>query len=363
MIRFDDVSKTFADGTVAVANLDLDVEDGETVVLVGPSGCGKTTTLRMINRLEEASTGRVVVDGRDIAAADPTALRRGMGYVIQHVGLLPHRTVRDNVATVPRLLGWPRERVHERVSEMLRLMSLDEATADRYPHQLSGGQQQRVGVARALAADPAILLMDEPFAAVDPIVRARLQREFLELKRRVNKTIVFVTHDIDEAITLGDRIALFRGDGTLAQFADPIELLSRPADGFVADMLGRERTLKRFSLIPVGRLAAANGPVAAPETAAEAVADNARAGGCGWVAVVDGDGRFLGWCDSTDLAGCDRAGDRVMAANGTTVAPSDSLRTALDATLAHAGGLVAVVDSEQRFHGTLSLEQLAEAGR
>lgn len=363
MIRFEDVSKVFADGTVAVADLNLEIADGETVVLVGPSGCGKTTTLRMINRLEEVSSGRVLVDGHDVADTDPTALRRGMGYVIQHVGLLPHRSVRDNIATVPWLLGWPRERIQERIAEMLRLMGLDAATVERYPHQLSGGQQQRVGVARALAGDPGILLMDEPFAAVDPIVRAHLQQEFLDLKQRVKKTIVFVTHDIDEAITLGDRIALFREDGRLAQFTDPIELLTRPADAFVAEMLGRERTLKRFSLIRVGQLGPANGPVASPDAEGDAVVDMARAAGRGWVAVVDGDGRFVGWCDSTELTDSERAADRLTNGDGTTVAPADSLRTALDAALSHAGGLVAVVDGDRRFHGTLSLEQLAEAGR
>ncbi|MCU1619267.1 MAG: opuCA, partial [Modestobacter sp.] len=219
-IRLEGVSKVYPDGTVAVRELDLTFAAGELTVLVGPSGCGKTTTMKMINRIIEPSTGRILLGADDVTRVDPVQLRRRIGYVIQSVGLFPHQTVRRNVATVPRLLGWDKRRTRDRVEELLELVGLDPATfGDRYPHQLSGGQRQRAGVARALAADPAVLLMDEPFSAVDPVVRERLQSEFLRLQETVRKTIVFVTHDIEEAVRLGDRIAVMSGGGTVEQFA------------------------------------------------------------------------------------------------------------------------------------------------
>ncbi|TNY38523.1 ATP-binding cassette domain-containing protein [Thermomonospora catenispora] len=246
MITFDGVTKRYPDGTVAVDGLDLEIPVGRITVLVGPSGCGKTTTLRMINRMVEPTAGTVTVDGRDVRGVDPPTLRRGIGYVIQQAGLFPHRTVVDNIATVPYLLGWDKKKARARAYELMERVGLDPALARRYPAQLSGGQQQRVGVARALAADPPILLMDEPFSAVDPIVRAGLQEEFLRLQRELEKTIVFVTHDIDEAVKLGHRIAVFRVGGVLAQYATPDELLDRPADDFVADFLGGERGIRRL---------------------------------------------------------------------------------------------------------------------
>ena len=246
MITFDGVTKRYPDGTVAVDGLDLEIPAGRITVLVGPSGCGKTTTLRMINRMVEPTAGTVTVDGRDVRGVDPPTLRRGIGYVIQQAGLFPHRTVVDNIATVPYLLGWDKKKARARAYELMERVGLDPALARRYPAQLSGGQQQRVGVARALAADPPILLMDEPFSAVDPIVRAGLQEEFLRLQRELEKTIVFVTHDIDEAVKLGHRIAVFRVGGVLAQYATPDELLDRPADDFVADFLGGERGIRRL---------------------------------------------------------------------------------------------------------------------
>jgi osmoprotectant transport system ATP-binding protein len=251
MIRLERVSKVFAGSTPAVSELSLDVDAGEVVCLVGPSGCGKTTTLRMINRLTEPSSGRVLVSGRDVREVEPHELRRGIGYVIQQVGLFVHRTVADNIATVPRLVGWDRARIDARVRELLRLVGLDEGLAGRYPAELSGGQQQRVGVARALAVDPPILLMDEPFAAVDPIVRAKLQDELLELQRRLRKTVVFVTHDIDEAIKLGDRVVVLNVGGIVEQIDRPVDLLARPASAFVADFVGSGRGLRRLSLIRV----------------------------------------------------------------------------------------------------------------
>jgi osmoprotectant transport system ATP-binding protein len=254
MIEIDHVTKAFGrngDRTVAVDDLTLTVEAGEVVALVGSSGSGKTTTLRMINRLIEPTSGRITIDGRDVARLPAHELRRGIGYVIQQSGLFPHRTVLANVATVPRLLGWDRGRAKARARELLDLVGLDASFADRFPAQLSGGQQQRVGVARALAADPPVLLMDEPFGAVDPIVRAQLQREFAKLQRDLGKTVVFVTHDVDEAIVLGDRIAVLETGGRLAQLATPAELLANPASEFVADFLGG-RTVEYVDGVAVG---------------------------------------------------------------------------------------------------------------
>jgi osmoprotectant transport system ATP-binding protein len=238
----------------AVDDLNLEIPSGELVVLVGPSGCGKTTTLRMLNRLEEPTSGEILLNGVDIREKPTHELRRGIGYVIQQVGLFPHRTIGANIATVPRLLGWEKERIAARVDELAALVDLDRDLLDRYPSELSGGQQQRVGVARALAVDPPVLLMDEPYSAVDPIVRARLQDELVALHDRLGTTIVFVTHDIDEAIKLGDRIAMFASGGHLAQYATPAELLANPASAFVAEFLGGERTLRRLALLTLADL-------------------------------------------------------------------------------------------------------------
>ena len=252
MIRLSGVGKTYPDGTVAVHELDLDVAQGELVVLVGPSGCGKSTTLKMINRLIEPTTGTIEIDGRDVTRQDPVKLRRGIGYVIQQVGLFPHQKIETNVMTVPLLYGESKTRARERAHELMEMVGLDVATfANRYPHQLSGGQRQRVGVARALAADPPVLLMDEPFGAVDPVVRVRLQDEFLRLQRELGKTVVLVTHDIDEAVRMGDRVAVFAQGGRLAQFATPAELLGRPADDFVSDFVGSTRGLRRLTVTPI----------------------------------------------------------------------------------------------------------------
>jgi osmoprotectant transport system ATP-binding protein len=252
VIRLEAVTKRYPNGHVAVHELSLEVADGEVCVLVGPSGCGKTTTLRMINRLIDLTSGRIEVEGRDIMTTDPVELRRHIGYVIQHVGLFPHQTVADNIATVPKLLGWQKARTAQRVEELMGLVGLEPALyRSRYPAQLSGGQQQRVGVARALAADPPVLLMDEPFGAIDPVTRGRLQQEFLALQRRLRKTIVLVTHDIDEAVLMGDRIALLEEGGFLAQHGTPDDLLTRPASPFVANFVGHDRGLKRLAVTPV----------------------------------------------------------------------------------------------------------------
>jgi osmoprotectant transport system ATP-binding protein len=252
MIRLTGVGKTYPDGTVAVHELDLAVAAGEMVCLVGPSGCGKSTTLKMVNRLIEPTSGTIEVDGRDVTHADPVELRRGIGYVIQQVGLFPHQSIETNVMTVPLLYGESKSTARERAHELMGLVGLDPATyAGRYPHQLSGGQRQRVGVARALAADPPVLLMDEPFGAVDPVVRVRLQEEFGRLQRELGKTVVLVTHDIDEAVRLGDRVAVFATGGRLAQVATPAELLARPADDYVADFVGSNTGLRRLSVTPL----------------------------------------------------------------------------------------------------------------
>ena len=249
VISFDRVTKQYADGTLAVHELSLDVAQGELLCLVGPSGCGKTTTMKMVNRLVEPSSGRVLVQGNDVAGVDPAELRRGIGYVIQQVGLFPHQSVGDNIATVPRLLGWDKRRSSARADELLELVGLEPATyRDRYPSQLSGGQRQRVGVARALAADPPVLLMDEPFSAIDPIARGRLQQEFLRVQRTVRKTIVFVTHDLDEAVLLADRVAVLAQGGVLAQHDSPADVLGAPATPFVEEFVGAERGLRRLGV-------------------------------------------------------------------------------------------------------------------
>jgi osmoprotectant transport system ATP-binding protein len=253
----------------AIDRLDLEVDAGEVCVLIGPSGCGKTTTMRMVNRLIEPTSGTIEVNGRDVTHIDPVELRRGIGYVIQQIGLFPHMTIAANIATVPRLLGWDDAKTALRVDELLQLIGMEpDAFRDRYPRELSGGQRQRVGVARALAADPPVLLMDEPFGAIDPINRTRVQDEFLKIQRQLRKTVVFVTHDIDEAIKMGDRIALLR-DGHLVQHATPAEMLARPANRFVEDFVGADRALKRLSLITCVSLANPGTVAGAPEVAAE----------------------------------------------------------------------------------------------
>ncbi|CAL9503768.1 Osmoprotectant import ATP-binding protein OsmV [Streptomyces sp. enrichment culture] len=252
MIRFEHVTKRYADGTTAVDDLSFEVAEGELVTLVGPSGCGKTTTMKMVNRLVEPTSGRILLGGEDIAAADPVQLRRRIGYVIQQVGLFPHKTVLENTATVPQLVGTPKAAARARAAELLELVGLDPSVyGGRYPAQLSGGQRQRVGVARALAADPPVLLMDEPFGAVDPVVRERLQNEFLALQKTVRKTILLVTHDLEEAVRLGDRIAVYGRAGTIEQFDRPAAVLGAPANGYVASFVGADRGLKRLAVTPV----------------------------------------------------------------------------------------------------------------
>src|SRR5437879_9811518 len=252
MIRLERVTKRFPGGQVAVRELTIEFDTGQLTMLVGPSGCGKTTTLKMINRLIEPSEGRIFHDEQDVTHVDPVVLRLRMGYVIQNVGLFPHMSIADNVATVPRLLRWDKERIRRRVNDLLELVGLDpKEFGHRYSHQLSGGQRQRVGCARALGADPPILLMDEPFGAIDRIARERLQNEFINIQRAVRKTVVFVTHDIDEAVLVGDRICLFQMQAKVAQYDTPEAILTRPASDYVAEFLGRERLVRRMSVVTI----------------------------------------------------------------------------------------------------------------
>ncbi len=362
MITFDSVTKRYPDGTVAVDALDLEVPDGKTMVLVGPSGCGKTTSLRMINRLIEPTSGTIVVNGTDIRQGNPALLRRGIGYVIQQSGLFPHRTVEDNIATVPVLTGWTRKKARDRARELLTLVGLDPELARRYPHQLSGGQQQRVGVARALAADPPVLLMDEPFSAVDPVVRASLQDQLLSLQAELRKTIVLVTHDIEEAIKVGDLVALFRPHGKLAQLSPPAELLAAPADDYVAGFVGFDRGIRRLSFVGTGGLELNAGPVRPADTTVAA----ARAAGEPWILVTEpGDGRPRGWVSTARLealAGDTALADAPFEAGGHSfTVGTDSMRAALDAAVLSPAGQAVAVDESGRVAGVASFDQLRAA--
>ncbi|MFD2688513.1 ABC transporter ATP-binding protein [Streptomyces phyllanthi] len=359
MIRFEHVTKRYADGTTAVDDLSFEVAEGELVTLVGPSGCGKTTTMKMVNRLIEPTGGRILLDGEDIAAADPVRLRRRIGYVIQQVGLFPHRTVLDNTATVPHLLGVKRAKARERAAELLDLVGLDPAVyGDRYPDQLSGGQRQRVGVARALAADPPVLLMDEPFGAVDPVVRERLQNEFLALQRSVRKTVLFVTHDIEEAVRLGDRIAVY-GEGRIEQFDTPSAVLGAPANAYVADFVGADRGLKRLSVTAIERSDLEQPPVVHLDDPLPGELD-AR-----WAVVLDADENLHGWISAEHArvrSGTVREHARRMEA---WLPLGASLKQAFATMLQHDAGWIAVIDErgEGRFLGVLTPARLHEALR
>jgi osmoprotectant transport system ATP-binding protein len=367
MIRLVGVGKTYPDGTVAVHELDLDVPRGELVVLVGPSGCGKSTTLKMINRLIEPTTGRIELDGEDVTRISAVALRRRIGYVIQQIGLFPHQTVFTNVATVPRLLGWDRKRTRERVDELLSTVGLEPGQyGDRYPRQLSGGQQQRVGVARALAADPDVLLMDEPFGAVDPIVRTRLQDQFLAIQEQIAKTVVLVTHDIEEAVRLGDRVAVFEPGGRLAQFDTPARVLGSPADDFVAQFVGADRGLRRLAVTPISDGDLEMPPVVRTGDSFATAQDRMRAAGARWAVVLDEQGSLRGWVSAGgDPAGQDGVHPTVAERSERMDAwvPRDaSLKDALATMLQWDAGWVGVLDGN-RFAGVLTPATLHEALR
>jgi osmoprotectant transport system ATP-binding protein len=331
VIRFEHVSKQFPDGTVAVEDLSLELADGEITILIGPSGCGKTTSLRMINRMLEPTSGVIEINGRDVTKRPAYELRREIGYVIQQAGLFPHRRVLDNVTTVPRLLGWDKRRAEDRAKDLLDLVGLAPAMASRYPAQLSGGQQQRVGVARALAADPPVLLMDEPFGAVDPIVRGQLQQQLLKLQRELHKTIVFVTHDIDEAMLIGDRICVLGIGGHVMQFGPPQELLARPRNAFVADFLGNDRGLKLLALIPAGEVPVEQGTEAN-----------------GWSLSVDEHGQPTSWHD----------GHIDQPVPAVCIGPDGSARSLLDAAVSAPSRAAVRTDADGRLVGLVTYEAI-----
>jgi osmoprotectant transport system ATP-binding protein len=352
------VTKTFpGSDRAAVEPLDLVVDSGSIVTLIGPSGCGKTTTLRMINRLIEPTAGTITIGGDDIRDRSVTELRRGIGYVIQQVGLFPHRTIAQNVATVPKMLGWERARISARVEELVDLVGLDRSLLPRYPAELSGGQQQRVGVARALAADPPVLLMDEPFGAVDPIVRGRLQHELLDLQEKVRKTIVLVTHDIDEAVALGDRVAVLNVGGVLEQFDTPDALLAAPASDFVASFLGAERSIKRLSLTKVRDLDLTEGTWADAAVGLDGVRAAMARTPAGWLGLV-ADGRFAGWVSADDLVHAASLDDLEPLPPAARVAPDSSLREALEIILTSHSAAAVVEDGDGRFSGLVELEAI-----
>lgn len=356
MIRFDRVTKAYPGGTIAVDDLTLEVPQGQITVLVGPSGCGKTTSLRMVNRMVEPTSGTIALDGTDTASMSQTELRRGIGYVIQHGGLFPHLTVERNVMTVPKLLGWSTSKARERARELLEVVGLGADLGGRYPAQLSGGQQQRVGVARALAADPPVLLMDEPFSAVDPVVRDGLQGELLTLQEQLHKTILLVTHDIDEAVKLGNQVAVLRVGGRLAQVDAPARLLAEPTDDFVASFVGRDRGYRSLAF------QGADIPLHSEPTARLGEAP----GGAVWVLVVDDEGRPQGWVRG-DQAGGRPIGPDDLRLGGTLAQRGGTLRAYLDAALSSPSRRGVVVDDDGVLAGVVHpgevLDVIESAGR
>ena len=347
MIEFESVSKRYRDGTTAVRDLSLTIPSDKITVIVGPSGCGKTTTLRMINRMLEPTKGRITWDGKPLRSQRKTQLRRQMGYVIQSGGLFPHRTVIENIQTVPTLLGWSKTKNRDRSYELLEMVGLERKLANRYPSQLSGGQQQRVGVARALAADPIVMLMDEPFSAVDPVVRGELHEQFLQLQAKIGKTIVMITHDIDEAIRLGDQIAIMRAGGVLAQVGSPQQLLEEPVDDFVAGFVGKDRGYRGLSFVAASGL---------PLESVQLVRDPSAARGDNPVLVIDADATPLGWADRS------RPG-KIQMLGSTFLPETDTMRTALDSALNSPVGLAVAVGSNGRFAGVVTASQILDQVR
>jgi osmoprotectant transport system ATP-binding protein len=359
-VRYEHVTKRYpGSDSPAVEDLTLEIPAGDICVLVGPSGCGKTTAMRMANRMVEMDSGDILLGEKSVRSRPAAQLRREMGYVIQQVGLFPHRTIAQNIATVPILLGWDRHRIDARVRELLELVGLDPALAERYPAQLSGGQQQRVGVARALAADPPVMLMDEPFGAIDPISRERLQNEFLRLQAEIRKTVLFVTHDIDEAIKMGDRIAVMRVGGKVEQYATPAELLMAPADDFVEDFVGADRALKRLALMRVRDIDLWEAPLAyvgQPTAEVRAKLDSAEVP---YPLLVDADRRPLGWLSERDLA-ADIVMDRPNSSPDPILELDDVMRDALADLLQTETQYAPVVDAGRRIAGVLSVEIISE---
>ena len=361
LIKLENVTKTYPGTEIpAVKELDLDIKRGEILVLVGPSGCGKSTTLRLINRMIEPSGGTIIFDGEDVTHVNPDKLRRRIGYVIQQIGLFPHRTIAENIGTVPELVGWDKDKISERVDELLEIVGMDPAIyRGRYPKELSGGQAQRVGVARALAADPPVLLMDEPFGAVDPIARDRLQNEFLRLQGELQKTIVFVTHDIDEAIKMGDRIAILKEQSVIAQHDTPEAILAGPADQFVEDFLGSGATLKGLNLMRTRDIELDDVTTVKDPTSREEVLRVLEASGDNWILYLDEKGQPKRWLDRKSL---DNVGDLHKAGRDVrvTVEPEDTLRDALEKMLQSAVGTACCVNPDGSYRGVVRVETLVE---
>jgi osmoprotectant transport system ATP-binding protein len=364
MIELHELTKRFpGDDRPAVDRVTMEIPRGEFVVFVGPSGCGKTTTMKMINRLIEPTSGRIVLDGEDVTGVDADDLRRRIGYVIQQIGLFPHVTIKDNVATVPKLLGWDKDRTRARVDELLDVVGLDpDVYRDRYPKELSGGQRQRVGVARALAADPPVLLMDEPFGAIDPITRTRLQNEFLRLQAELQKTIVFVTHDIDEAIKMGDRIAILQEHSEIAQFDTPETILTDPASGFVEDFVGAGATLKRLNLtrvrdVPITTDALVGSLRDDPETLRR------QLDASDWTAmlVLDDEHVPRRWLRAPDFRQPPRPVEEMGLPAVALVERQATLHDALEEMLAGSAGVAIVVDGRGRFEGIVDIDDIMSA--
>jgi osmoprotectant transport system ATP-binding protein len=362
MIRLEDLTKVFpAQDEAAVDDLSLEIYEGEIVVLVGPSGCGKTTTMKMINRIIEPTSGRIFLQGEDVTKVNPDNLRRRIGYVIQQIGLFPHMTIADNIATVPRMLGWEKKRISDRIDELLETVGIDLSYRDRYPKELSGGQRQRIGVARAMAADPPVLLMDEPFGAIDPITRDRLQDEFLRLQQEIRKTIVFVTHDIDEAIKMGDRIAILKQQSRIAQYDTPERILTDPADEFVQDFIGSGPSIKRLSLSRVSEIETSDWPVARLTDSHDEVREKMRSMSRDYVLLLDEQekpGRWVGQeeiqHDDTPLEESGRPAVAIVEANS-------NLYDTLDTMITSYKGSAIIVDEGGRYQGVVDFDTVLEA--
>ena len=359
MIKLEHVTKIFPNGTTAVKALTMEIGKGEFCIFLGPSGCGKTTSMKMINRLAPLSSGKIYIDEVDIMKLNPNELRRGIGYAIQNIGLFPHLTVAENIATVPILKKWPKTKQRTRAEELLELVGMDPGTfLDRYPSELSGGQQQRVGVARCLGADPPILLMDEPFGAIDPITRGKLQDEFLKIQAKIKKTIAFVTHDINEAIKMGDKIALLR-EGELVQFSDPATLLNAPKDEFVRNFVGADRSLKGLRLHRVRDIMQESPQIVKlGENPVEVKACMER-DKLKWAMLVDDQNQFLGWVTYEDLRE-DKPIREIIQPAAVTAAPETPLNEALSMMLNSAIGNLAVLDEQKRLLGVLTFENIRE---
>ena len=359
-VSYRDVTKRYpGQSSPAINHLSLEIPAGDICVLVGPSGCGKTTAMRMLNRTVEITEGDILMGDTSVRDRDPSELRREMGYVIQQTGLFPHRTVADNIATVPKLVGWDRERTRKRVGELLELIGLDQSDADRFPSQISGGQQQRVGVARALAADPPVMLMDEPFGAIDPINRERLQNEFLRLQAEIRKTVLFVTHDIDEAIKMGDRIAILKAGGHLAQYATPAELLMAPADDFVKDFVGADRALKRLALMRVRDINLWEAPLAFVGQSTAEIRAKLDGAEVPHALVVDSERHPLGWLSESDLR-ADTVPEKPDSGPEPILDLDDVMRDALADLLQTETQYAPVTDARGRIAGVLSVEIISE---